>query len=177
VYCPPPPDPPAVRCRRTRGPLEELLAVGRQVPLAPDPCGRVLDEHPALVAHLLLDPVGDDPRALPDCPLREAVPGFLRDDVQYLLGHTVEEAPVRLQRGAFSHPVAVTGGRTWLCRPGKVFAGLGPTAHMRDEAEIREQYEFLKEQLDDEEMNHEGVRRMFTYYERALGWVLGEKHM
>jgi len=48
---------------------------------------------------------------------------------------------------------------------------------MRDEAEIREQYEFLKEQLDDEEMNHEGVRRMFTYYKRALGWVLGEKHM
>jgi hypothetical protein len=48
---------------------------------------------------------------------------------------------------------------------------------MRDEEEIREQYEFLVEQLDDEEMNHEGVREMFTYYKRALGWVLEEEHI
>lgn len=48
---------------------------------------------------------------------------------------------------------------------------------MRDEAEIRDQYEFLKEELDDENMNHEGVRQMFTYYRRAIGWVLEEEHM
>jgi hypothetical protein len=48
---------------------------------------------------------------------------------------------------------------------------------MRDEAEIREQYEFLTEQLDSEEMDHEGVRQMFTYYKRAIGWVLEEEHM
>lgn len=48
---------------------------------------------------------------------------------------------------------------------------------MRDEEEIREQYEFLKEQLDDEDMRHEGVRQMFTYYRRALGWVLEEEHI
>ncbi|MFC7079813.1 hypothetical protein [Halorussus caseinilyticus] len=30
---------------------------------------------------------------------------------------------------------------------------------MRDEEEIREQYEFLKEQLDDENMRHEGSDR------------------
>jgi hypothetical protein len=48
---------------------------------------------------------------------------------------------------------------------------------MRDEDEIREQYEFLTEQLADEEMNHEGVRKMFTFYKRALGWVLEEEHM
>ncbi|MBP1988108.1 hypothetical protein [Halolamina salifodinae] len=48
---------------------------------------------------------------------------------------------------------------------------------MRDEAEIREQYEFLQEQLDSEEMNHEGVREMFTYYKRALGWALEEEHI
>ena len=48
---------------------------------------------------------------------------------------------------------------------------------MRSEDEIREQYEFLKEELDDEEMNHEGVRRMFSYYRRALGCVLEEEHM
>ena len=48
---------------------------------------------------------------------------------------------------------------------------------MRDESEIREQYEFLAEELDDEAMNHEGVRQMFTYYRRALGWVLEEEHM
>jgi hypothetical protein len=48
---------------------------------------------------------------------------------------------------------------------------------MRDEAEIREQYEFLKEQLDSEEMKHESVRQMFTYYRRALGWALEEEHM
>jgi hypothetical protein len=48
---------------------------------------------------------------------------------------------------------------------------------MREESEIREQYEFLQSQLDDEEMRHEGVRKMFTYYRRALGWVLEEEHM
>jgi len=48
---------------------------------------------------------------------------------------------------------------------------------MRDEAAIREQYEFLTEQLESEEMNHDGVRRMFTHYRRALGWVLEEEHM
>lgn len=48
---------------------------------------------------------------------------------------------------------------------------------MREEAEIREQYEFLKEELESEEMSHEGVRQMFTYYRRALGWVLEEEHM
>jgi hypothetical protein len=48
---------------------------------------------------------------------------------------------------------------------------------MRSEDEVREQYEFLTEQLEDDEMRHEGVRRMFTYYRRALGWVLEEEHM
>lgn len=48
---------------------------------------------------------------------------------------------------------------------------------MRSEDEVREQYEFLKAELESEEMNHEGVRRMFTYYRRALGWVLEEEHM
>ena len=32
-------------------------------------------------------------------------------------------------------------------------------------------------ELDDEEMNHEGVRQMFTYYKRALGWALEEEQM
>jgi len=48
---------------------------------------------------------------------------------------------------------------------------------MRDEEEIREQYEFLQEQLDSEEMNLEGVREMFTYYKRALVWLLEEEHI
>jgi hypothetical protein len=48
---------------------------------------------------------------------------------------------------------------------------------MRDEEKIREQYEFLAEQLESEEMKHEGVRQMFTYYKRAIGWVLEEEHM
>lgn len=48
---------------------------------------------------------------------------------------------------------------------------------MRDESEIREQYEFLAEELDSEEMRHDGVREMFTYYKRALGWVLEEEHI
>jgi len=50
-------------------------------------------------------------------------------------------------------------------------------AGMRSEEEVREQYEFLKEELDDEDMRHEGVRQMFTYYRRALGWVLEEEHI
>ncbi|WP_168192974.1 MULTISPECIES: hypothetical protein [Halostella] len=48
---------------------------------------------------------------------------------------------------------------------------------MRSEEEVREQYEFLKEELESEDMNHEGVRQMFSYYRRALGWVLEEEHM
>ena len=48
---------------------------------------------------------------------------------------------------------------------------------MRDEEDVREQYEFLKEHLESEEMNHDGVERMFTYDQRALGWVLEEEHM
>jgi len=48
---------------------------------------------------------------------------------------------------------------------------------MRDEAEIREQYEFLAEQLESEDMKHEGIRQMFTYYKRALGWVLEEEYI
>ncbi|MDG5778263.1 hypothetical protein VB773_14965 [Haloarculaceae archaeon H-GB2-1] len=48
---------------------------------------------------------------------------------------------------------------------------------MRDEEEIREQYEFLTEQLESPEMRHEGVKEMFTYYKRALGWVLEEEYM
>lgn len=45
---------------------------------------------------------------------------------------------------------------------------------MREEAEIRERYEFLVDQLGDESMKHAGVRRLFTHYRRALGWVLEE---
>ncbi|QSG02160.1 Uncharacterized protein AArcS_0938 [Natranaeroarchaeum sulfidigenes] len=48
---------------------------------------------------------------------------------------------------------------------------------MREESEIREQYEYLQEQLDSEEMRHEGVRQLFSHYKRALGWVLEEEHM
>lgn len=48
---------------------------------------------------------------------------------------------------------------------------------MRSETEIREQYEFLEQQLDDDDMDHHGVRQMFTYYKRALGWALEEEYM
>lgn len=48
---------------------------------------------------------------------------------------------------------------------------------MRSEEEIREQYEFLAEELASEEMRHGGVRELFTHYKRALGWVLEEEHM
>ena len=48
---------------------------------------------------------------------------------------------------------------------------------MRDEEEIREQYEFLREQLDSEEMKHRGIEEMFTHYKRALGWVLEEEYI
>lgn len=48
---------------------------------------------------------------------------------------------------------------------------------MRSEEEVRDQYEFLKSELESEDMNHEGVRTMFTYYKRALGWVLEEEHI
>jgi hypothetical protein len=55
--------------------------------------------------------------------------------------------------------------------------GRAVSASMRSEDEIREQYEFLREQLDDEEMSHRGVEELFTHYKRALGWVLEEEHM
>ncbi|WP_410767173.1 hypothetical protein [Haloferax sp. DFSO60] len=48
---------------------------------------------------------------------------------------------------------------------------------MRSESEVREQYEFLKEELESEDMRHEGVRKLLTHYKRALGWVLEEEHM
>ncbi|WP_338729026.1 hypothetical protein [Haladaptatus sp. DJG-WS-42] len=48
---------------------------------------------------------------------------------------------------------------------------------MRSEEEIRAQYEFLAEELEDEDMNHKGVKQMFTYYKRALGWVLEEEYI
>jgi hypothetical protein len=48
---------------------------------------------------------------------------------------------------------------------------------MRSKGEIRDQYEFLCEQLESDEMNHERVRMMFTHYKRALGWVLEEEHI
>ncbi len=51
------------------------------------------------------------------------------------------------------------------------------SGRMRSEDEVREQYEFLREQLDDEEMQHRGVEELFTHYKRALGWVLEEEHM
>lgn len=46
---------------------------------------------------------------------------------------------------------------------------------MRSEAEVREQYEFLTRELADDDMRHEGVRQLFSHYERALGWVLEEE--
>lgn len=46
---------------------------------------------------------------------------------------------------------------------------------MRDEDEIREQYEFLVEELESEDMRHEGVRKLFSHYKHALGWVLEEE--
>jgi hypothetical protein len=46
---------------------------------------------------------------------------------------------------------------------------------MREQAEIREQYEFLTEELESEEMRHEGVRKLFSHYRHALGWVLEEE--
>jgi len=80
--------------------------------------------------------------------------------------------PTRVGTVNRASPVAVPGGRekdtsTRRSNPGR----------MRDEEEIREQYEFLKSELEDEEMNHEGVRQMFTYYKRALGWVLEEEYI
>ncbi len=48
---------------------------------------------------------------------------------------------------------------------------------MRSEDEVRDQYEFLAAELESEAMQHEGVRQMFSYYKRALGWVLEEEHM
>ena len=48
---------------------------------------------------------------------------------------------------------------------------------VRDESEVRAQYEYLSEELESEAMRHDGVREMFTYYKRALGWVLEEEHI
>jgi len=48
---------------------------------------------------------------------------------------------------------------------------------MRDESEIRDQYEFLTEQLESDEMRHDGVEEMFTYYKRAIGWVLEKEQL
>ncbi len=48
---------------------------------------------------------------------------------------------------------------------------------MRSEEEIREKYEFLKEHLESDEMRHEEIRKMFTYYKRALGWTLEEEYI
>lgn len=48
---------------------------------------------------------------------------------------------------------------------------------MRDESEIRDQYEFLKEQLESDDMQHRGVRQLFTHYKRAIGWVLEEEYI
>jgi hypothetical protein len=48
---------------------------------------------------------------------------------------------------------------------------------MRDEQEVREQYEFLKAELESEGMRHENTRRLFTFYKRALGWVLEEEYI
>lgn len=48
---------------------------------------------------------------------------------------------------------------------------------MRSKEDVREQYEYLSEQLESEEMRHEGVRELFSHYKRALGWVLEEEHM
>jgi hypothetical protein len=59
----------------------------------------------------------------------------------------------------------------------KAFVARGTLTTMREEAEVREQYEFLAEQLADEEMRHEGVRQLFSHYKRALGWVLEEEHL
>ena len=63
-------------------------------------------------------------------------------------------------------------------KPGETLCCVRNTGYsMRDEEEIREQYEFLTEELDSEEMKHEGVKQMFTYYKRAIGWVLEEEEM
>ena len=46
---------------------------------------------------------------------------------------------------------------------------------MREESKVREQYEFLQEQLDSKEVQNKSIRQLFTYYRRALGWVLEEE--
>lgn len=48
---------------------------------------------------------------------------------------------------------------------------------MRSEEEVREQYEYLTSELEDDDMRHEGVRELFSHYKRALGWVLEEEHI
>ena len=76
--------------------------------------------------------------------------------------------PATVARAADWPFTRVSGGFFWLDPVGTL---------MRDEAEIREQYEFLTEQLESDEMRHDGVEKMFTYYKRALGWVLEEEHI
>jgi len=48
---------------------------------------------------------------------------------------------------------------------------------MRPEAEVREQYEFLADELADDDMRHAGVKQLFSHYKRALGWVLEEEYL
>ncbi|AFO58634.1 hypothetical protein NJ7G_3416 [Natrinema sp. J7-2] len=75
---------------------------------------------------------------------------------------------------------SVTPNRaTARCRLGVAafFPVRSVVTRMRDEEEIREQYEFLKDHLESDEMRHDGVEEMFTYYKRAIGWVLEEEHM
>lgn len=57
------------------------------------------------------------------------------------------------------------------------FTESGEHHHMRSEEEVREQYEFLKEELASEEMQHRGIEELFTHYKRALGWVLEEEYI
>ena len=71
-------------------------------------------------------------------------------------------------RGAKAKTTVVAGSPITMAVPRKP---------MRDEEEIREQYEFLTDQLESEDMRHQEIRRMFTYYRRALGWVLEEEYI
>jgi hypothetical protein len=56
-----------------------------------------------------------------------------------------------------------------------VFSVATSNPAVRDEEALREQGVSLPEELESEEMSHDGVRRVFTYYQRALGWVLEEE--
>jgi len=104
---------------------------------------------------------------------REVRVGLL--DGQCPVGERGELHRIPLQTGGQKASRLRSGRRRWRVIGLLSSATLAP--RMKDEEEIREQYEFLAEQLEDEEMNHEGVRQMFTYYKRAIGWVLDEEHM